>query len=115
MPPNSELDDVLRLYRKNKRTGTKALHKEVSSTFIMLKKMEDKLREKIRTGQFLHCPQHSKMVDLLTSVGESIDRVQLWFSLGEYAACDDEIWRARVELECLDHLVEVAKAHRHLV
>jgi hypothetical protein len=52
------------------------------------------------------------MDGIVRRVQESITKCNEWFQDGEYGLCDDEIWRAGVDLESLKNMMVAVGAQR---
>jgi len=85
--------------------GDKTLHKEVAQQYQEVKRKYLKRKEELRNIRMLTHPQYNSMSLLLKKVEESIQKVAEWYTSGDYEECDDELWRASVDLESLKNMM----------
>jgi len=85
--------------------GDKTLHKEVAHQYQEVKRKFLKRKEELRNIKMLTHPQYNSMSLLLKKVEESIKKVAEWYTNGDYGECDDELWRASVDLESLKNMM----------
>jgi hypothetical protein len=94
-------------------TGNKQMYKEVAKSFQDLKKRLQKKRSQLQEPRYLHCEPSTlaSMQHVSNKVHASVERIQDWFQNGEYPACDDEIWRATVDLDSLTQMMAAVKSY----
>jgi len=85
--------------------GDKTLHKEVAQQYQEVKRKFLKRKEELRNVKMLTHPQYNAMSMLLKKVEESVQKVSEWYTNGDYEECDDELWRASVDLESLKNMM----------
>lgn len=95
--------------RGNLWAGNKQMHKPVAKNFVALKKKLTRKRRKLEAKVYLRHWLHNNMQDVVRKVQASVDRIQEWFADGDYGQCDDEIWRAGIDLEVLSNMMAAAK------
>lgn len=86
-------------------TGNKQMYKEVAKNFQTLKHKLAKRKEELRAQHYYMSQQYPSMQAIVKKVQESVNKVTELFQNGEYALCDDEIWRAGVDLESLKNMM----------
>ncbi len=82
------------------------IDKDVTKAFEELKKKCQKLQDKVHVGKYIGTSKYEMMVRLLDNVKESIEKVDTWTNAGEFGASDDEIWRANVDVEALEGMLQ---------
>lgn len=92
--------------------GNKQLYKPVLKSLQALKKKLARKRTKLAHQAFYEHPLYASMQELIRKVQASVDRLNDWFLSGEYYRCDDEIWRAGVDLESLSNMLAAVKARK---
>jgi len=91
-------------------TGNKQMYKEVAKNFDNLKRKFGKRKDELRQQQFYTNAAYSSMQTIVKRIADSVVKIQDWFQDGEYPLCDDEIWRAGVDLESLKNMMKAIKA-----
>jgi len=84
----------------------KGSYKQVAQSFTDLKARYAKYQQKIKSQAYYLSPQYANMAAILEKVKASVDKVTDWFQLGQFGLCDDEIWRAGVEIESLKNMMK---------
>ncbi len=75
-----------------------------------MKKRIAKYSEKLRQSQYYMSPQHATMKELLKKLTENATKVSEAFHAGQFNLCDDELWRANVDLESLKNMMKAIDA-----
>ena len=91
-------------------SGGKQMHKEVLKSVTALQQQYSKRRQQLRTTAVYYShPSYDAMQRTLKRVADSLDKIADWFALGDYTLCDDEVWRAGVDLEALASMMKAVK------
>lgn len=77
------------------------LFKSVAKNFADLKARLERRISELQDNKYYMSPQYAKMQEVVKKVQTSVERVQEWFSTGDFSLCDDELWRAGVDLDAL--------------
>jgi alkanesulfonate monooxygenase SsuD/methylene tetrahydromethanopterin reductase-like flavin-dependent oxidoreductase (luciferase family) len=85
------------------------MFKEVAKNFQNLKYKLNKRRDELREHQYYQSAQYGGMQVIVKRVQDSVNKIQEWFQDGAYADCDDEIWRAGVDLESLKNMMRAVR------
>lgn len=88
-------------------TDGKVTDGEAQGIIGNLKKRYTKFYEKLHSKRYTGSPQYENMKQVLEGVKESIERIDVWYTEGNYNACDDEAWRAGVDLEALENMLAI--------
>lgn len=89
--------------------GNKQMYKPVSKNLQALKKKLATKRRKLAHKVYYDHELYGQMQGVIRNVQGSVDRITDWFQCGEYHRCDDEIWRAGVDLESLTNMMAAVK------
>lgn len=91
-------------------THDKGRYKVIGENLAYMKKRILKYSEKLKQSQYYMSPQHNTMKELLKKLQESAVKVSDSFHAGQFALCDDELWRANVDLESLKNMMKAIDA-----
>jgi len=95
--------------RRPKYSGNKQMYKPVAKNFQALRKKLQRKRKRLEARVYVRHPLYNSMQEVVRRVQGSVDRIEDWFSFGEYGQCDDEIWRAGIDLESLSNMMAAVK------
>jgi len=90
-------------------TGNKGMMRDVHANLAKLKHKLAKRKDELREHHFYMSPQYPSMQAIIKRVQESVNKCDEFFQDGEYPECDDEIWRAGVDLESLKNMMKAVK------
>jgi len=100
------LPDTPRMQQQHvPQSGDKMMYREVAENFANMRHKLAKYKDQLSDYVFTQHPSYSNMMNIVKRVEESVAKVQEWFQNGEYGMCDDEIWRAGVDLESLKNMM----------
>jgi len=90
-------------------TTNKDMHQSVWKAFMKLKRSLEKRRDELKSIELYTSPQYDTMQHIIKRVENSCARITQDYNDGEYAAADDECWRASVDLEALKAMMQACR------
>jgi len=99
-PPNQQLEN----------TYDKGRYQVVGENIAYLKKRIQKYADKLKLSTYYMSPQCNTMKELLKKLQTSTEKISDAFHAGQFALCDDELWRANVDLESLKNIMKAIDA-----
>ena len=103
IPTDPELDDPTRsaaAQKDPKGINVKDLKLKANDVRQRYNKLKVKSIDKISSSYHAN-----NMQNILGDVEKSLERISTWFNGGQYALCDDEVWRASVDLESVENMM----------
>lgn len=102
-------DDIGYPRQRLASSSNKQMHKGVSNKIKDLKKKLKKKRKQLRNEQYYQSEHYESMTYIIKKIEDSLSTINQRFPLGEYVECDNEVWRANVDVEALTNMMEAIR------